>query len=214
MDINLNDLLRRYRAHPFEDYRVEIPHTGVVTFKVSEGQQVHGPEGQWLHRPGTLLCLLDRERNVKHITAPCSGEVAQIRSDLDGLFVEAGLEVLSIRYRLGKEQIIDRILTEVLHLLPAPQRARYFFAPEIASKLEKRPQGEVTLQQGDEALVMSLMKRDTPVYYDAVPGVIFKVYFRPGGIVEQGAPLLGVCPPEKLQYVQKIIQRIKTEWEE
>jgi hypothetical protein len=214
MDINLNDLLRRYRSHPYEDCRVETPHTGILTFSVEEGQAVECRGGQLMNRPGTLLFLLEREKNVKKVTAPCRGRVTHMRADLHNQFVEAGLNVLSIQHHLGKDEIIDRILKQVLSVLPAPQRARYFLAPEIAAKLEKAPRDEVSLQPGDEVLIMSLMKRDTSIDYDGVPGVIYKVYFQPGGMVEQGDPLLGVCPPEKLQYVQKMIQRIRSEWEE
>ncbi len=214
MDINLNDLLRRYRSHPFEDYLVETPHTGVLTFKVEEGQTVKGPSGKWSQKPGTLLFLLERERNVKKIYSHCSGEVAAVRPELQGKFVEAREIVMAIRHRLGKDEIIDRILTQVLHIFPAPQTARYLLIPDLAKKLEKPSAKGVMVEPGNELLIMSLMKRDTIIEYDGIPGVVFKVYFQSGAMVEQGDPLLGICPPEKLQYVQKVIQRIRTEWEE
>jgi biotin carboxyl carrier protein len=213
MDINLNDLLRRYRSHPFEDYPVETPHTGIVSFKVKEGQAVKGPGGEWLHRPGTLLYVIERERSTKRVAALWSGQVGGIRLDLEGQFVEAGESLLSIRHQLDKEEIIDRILTQVLYTLPAPQRARYFLTPEISAKMEKRPEEDVFVESGDEVLIMSLMKRDTAISYKGVPGALYKVYFKSGDTVEQGFPLLGICPPDKLQYVQKVIQRIRTEWE-
>jgi hypothetical protein len=213
MNINLNDLLRRYRSHPFKDYPIETPHTGMVSFKVKEGQIVKGPGGEWLHRPGTLLYIIEREGNTKRVTALWNGKVSGIRLDLEGRFVEAGELLLFIRHQLDKEEIIDRILTQVLYILPAPQRARYFLAPEISIKMEKRPEGGVSVESGDEVLIMSLMKRDTVISYKGVPGALYKVYFKSGDTVEQGLPLLGICPPDKLQYVQKVIQRIRTEWE-
>ena len=213
MDINLNDLLRRYRSHPFEDHPVETPHTGIVSFKVKEGQTVKGPGGEWLHRPGTMLYVIERERNAKRVTALWNGRVSGIRLDLEGQFVEAGELLLSIRHQLDKEEIIDRILTQVLYVLPAPQQARYFLAPEISAKMEKWPEEGVFVESGDEVLIMSLMKRDTVISYEGVPGALYKVYFKSGDTVEQGSSLLGICPPDKLQYVQKVIQRIRTEWE-
>jgi biotin carboxyl carrier protein len=192
MDINLNDLLRRYRSHPFEDHPVETPHTGIVSFKVKEGQTVKGPGGEWLHRPGTLLYVIERERNAKRVTALWTGRVRGIRLDLEGQFVEAGELLLSIRHQLDKEEIIDRILTQVLYVLP---------------------EEGVFVKSGDEVLIMSLMKRDTVISYEGVPGALYKVYFKSGDTVEQGSSLLGICPPDKLQYVQKVIQRIRTEWE-
>ncbi len=214
MDINLNDLLRNYRSHPFVDYQVETPHTGVISFKVEEGRSVKGPGGEWLQRPGTLLYVIERERNVKRAYAQWNGNVAEIRTDLDGEFVEAGEVVLTIRHRLSKEEIINRILTQVLFIVSAPQRARYLPAPGIAAKLEKPSKDGVPIESGDEIVIMSLMKRDTVINYEGVTGVIFKEYFQSGDMVEQGSPLLGICLHDKLQYVQKVIQRIQTEWEE
>ena len=213
-DINLNDLLRSYRSHPFEEREFVTPHTGIITFQVKEGQVVKGLSGRWLHRPGTPLYVLERERNVRKVTATCGGEVTGIRHELEGGFVEAGVTVLSVRHKLAKEEIIDRILRQVLHIFQAPERARYFLAPDIASKLEKQPQASLPVKPGDEVIIMSLMKRDTIINYDGASGVIYKTYFEPGSLVEQDAPLLGVCPPDKLPYVQKVIHRINTEWED
>jgi hypothetical protein len=214
MDINLNELLRKFRSHPYEDHHVYTPHTGLISFKVEEGDEVQGASGTWLQKPGTLLYYLEREGNVKKIYAKCNGVVTGIKKDLNGKFAEANTRLFYIRHKLGKNEIIERILTEVLHIFPAPQRARYFILPEIASRLEKKDKKEVSIRPGDEVVIMSLMKRDTILKYDGEPGVIFKVYFSRGAVVEQGLPLLGVCPQERLQYVHKIIQRVKNEWED
>jgi hypothetical protein len=60
---------------------------------------------------------------------------------------------------------------------------------------------------------MSLMKRDTIINYTGESGMIYRVYFQPGELVEQGMPLLGLCQPEKMEYVHKVINRIRTEWD-
>ena len=212
IDINLNALLRQYRSHPYEEFRVETPHTGIITFRVKDGEMVSGPSGAWKERPGTLLFLLEREKNIKKITAMMGGEVTGVRLDLDGRFVEAGEPVLSLQHRLRREEIIQKILTKVLYMMPAPERARYFLAPEIETRLEKGQ--DVSVEPGDEILIMSLMKRDTIVHYDGPSGVIYSTGFSSGDLKEQGDPLLGVCRPEQLRYVQRMIQRIRTEWEE
>ncbi len=214
MGINLDDLLRHYRSHIFEDYQVKTPHTGVISFEVEEGQAVEGPSGRWLQRPGTLLYILEREKNAKRIYASWKGQVTGIRSELEGHFVEADELVLFIRHRLDREEIIDRILTQMLTILRAPQQARYFLSSDILAGLEKRPEARIAIGPGDEVVIMSLMKRDTPISYRGEPGVLYKVYFRSGDIVEQGSPLLGVCPSDRLQYMQKVIQRIRTDWED
>ncbi len=214
MDINLNDILRQYHANPYEEHEICAPHTGTVKFHVREGKETSGPSGQWLHRPGTLLFILERENNPKRINATCNGEVAGVRRELEGRFVEAGTRLLTIRHRLGKDEIIDRILTRVLTVFPAPQRARYYLPPEIAAQMEKKAEPSVSLQPGSDAVIMSLMKRDTILKYEGVPGILYKIYFRSGDMVEQDAPLLGICPPENVQYVQKVMDRIRNEWED
>ncbi len=214
MSINLNDLLRKYKSHPYEDHEILAPHTGVVKFKVEEGQAVKGPSGQWLHRPGTLLYILEREKNPKRITSRFDGIVTDLRVDLDGKFVEAGQPLMLIRHRLNKQEITNRILKEVLHIFPAPERARYFFTPEISAKFEKGKTKSLSVKTGDEIVIMSLMKRDTTLNYEGPSGVLYEVYFKNGDILEQGAPLFGVCLPERLPFVEKVIQRIKTEWDD
>jgi biotin carboxyl carrier protein len=118
---------------------------------------------------------------------------------------------MSIRHRLDKDEVIDRILRDVLILFTAPQRARYLLSPEFAVKIEK--QGQPSIQPGDEPIIMSLMKRDTNLVYSSTPGVIYKVYFQQGALVEEGAPLLGICQEENLSYIQQVVNKIKTEWE-
>lgn len=214
MDINLNDLLRQYRANPYEEHEIRAPHTGLIRFRVNEGEETCGPSGKWLQKPGTLLFILERENNPKRITAEFNGTVAGIRHAIDGCFVEAGTRLLSIRHRLTRKEIIDRILTGVLTIFPAPQRARYYLPPDTAMQMEKKSDASISLQPGSDAVIMSLMKRDTILKYEGTPGIIYKVYFKSGEMMGQDAPLLGICPPENIQYVQKVIQRIRNEWED
>ena len=214
MDINLNDLLRHYRTNPYEEHEIRAPHTGLIKFRIQEGEETCGPSGKWLHKPGTLLFILERENNPKRITAEFKGTIAGIRHAIDGCFVEAGTKLLTIRHRLARQEIIDRILTRVLTIFPAPQRARYYLPPEIAMQMEKKSDASISLQPGSDAVIMSLMKRDTILKYEGTPGIIYKVYFKSGDMVEQDAPLVGICPPENLQYVQKVIQRIQNEWDD
>ncbi len=213
MEINLDQLLEKYRNHPYEDHVISTPHTGVIKFQVEEGQEVHGPRGKWLEKPGSLLYILERERNPKRIAAPFDGTVADLRRELDGEFIHAGEQVLTIRHRLSKDEVIDRILREVLYIFAAPQRARYYLVPEFAARLEKKG-GQIPIEPGSEFIIMSLMKRDTLVKYDGVQGVIYKIYFKNGDLVEQDQPLVGICPPDQLPFIQKVVQHIRNEWEE
>lgn len=212
-EIHFDELFAKYKGDPFDYVDVHAVHTGRVTFKVEEGQDVNAPGGEWQHIPGTRLYEINRERNPKIITALTNGIVSKVHKELDGEFVEAGEKLLTIKHPLKKKEIIENILKEVLYLFPAPESAKYFFAMDIQSRIEKKGAREVTIESGEEIFTMSLMKRDTPVYYKGERGVIHSVYFKPGVSVAQGDPLIGVCAPETLPIIQKIITRVKADWD-
>lgn len=212
-EIDFDELLGKYKSDPYDYIDVFSIHTGVVTFTVSEGDEVDSPSGEWLHIPGTTLYEINRERNPKPVSSKINGTISYLNSDLDGSFVEAGEKLMTIRHPLKKKEIIEGILKEVLYLFPAPERAKYFFALDIQSRIEKKGARSVSIAPGDEILTMSLMKRDTPIYYQGEPGVIHSVYFAPGVSVDQGSPLIGVCASDKVPMIQKIITRVKADWD-
>lgn len=212
-EINFDDIINDYRADPFDYHLVLAPHTGVIRFKVATGDSVDGVTGEWHHIPGTVLYEVTRERNRKPITCVTNGIVSELNTGLEGKFVEAGTEIMTIRHPLTKREIIDSILKRVLYMFNAPERAKYFFCLDIQSRIEKFGQRAVSVKKGDEILTMSLMKRDTPVYYEGEAGIIHSVYFQPGDSVEQGKAMIGICSEEKLPLIEKIITRVKAEWE-
>ena len=89
--------------------------------------------------------------------------ITTIYSELEGKFVEAGEKLLTIKHPLKKKEIIENILKDVLFLFPAPESAKYFFAMDLQSRIDKQGARAVTIESGDEILTMSLMKRDTLV---------------------------------------------------
>jgi len=212
-DIKFDEILQKYRSDPFDYHDIRAQHTGKIYFKVKPGDPVEAVSGQWQHIPGTLLFNLERERNLKPICATVNGVVSEICADLEGEFVEAGTPVMTIKHPLKKREIIENILTQVLHIFRAPERAKYFFTTEVQNRIDKLGQRGVMVNEGDELLTMSLMKRDTPVIYEGVSGLIHSLYFKSGDSVDQGAPLIGICPEEKLPVIEKIITRVRAEWE-
>ncbi len=212
-EIDFDEILGKFHSDPYEYVDIFAEHTGTVRFLVEEGTEVAAVSGEWKHIPGTALYEITRERNPKKNTATTNGTVSEVCSTLEGQFVEAGEKLLTIRHPLKKKEIIERILQEVLIIFPAPERAKYFFALDVQSRIEKKGAREVSVKNGDEIIIMSLMKRDTPVYYTGEPGVIHSVYFQPGVSVDQGAPLIGVCPIDKLPLIEKIITRVKADWD-
>ena len=211
-EINFDEIIGKYRADPYEYEDVLTPHTGQVNFKVNEGNTVDGPSGKWHHHPGTLLYILNRENNPKPIHSDINGEVSSLRQELEGHFVEAGEKLMTIKHPLKKREIIESILQNVLYLFPAPEKAKYFFSLDIQARVDKQKEKAVYIEPGEEIITMSLMKRDTPIYYTGEAGIIHSVYFKPGVNVNQGEPLIGVCAKEKLPLIQKIITHVKAEW--
>lgn len=212
-DIHFDEILNRYRADPFHYVDIHAIHAGQVRYLLEEEATVEGQSGEWKHIPGTRLYQITRERNAKVVTSQTNGTISALRKELDGEFVEAGEHLLTIRHPLKKKEIIESILQEVLIIFSAPERARYYFSLDIQSRIEQKGARSVFIQPGDEIITMSLMKRDTPVYYSGEAGIIHSVYFKPGDSVDQGTPLIGVCPKNKMPLIQKIITRVKAEWE-
>ena len=212
-EIDFDEVLGKYHADPYDYVEICATHTGRVSFKVAEGSNVNSPSGEWLHIPGSPLFEITRERNPKLVTAKTNGTISAVRTELEGQFVEAGEKLLTIRHPLKKKEVIEGILKEVLYLFPAPERAKYFFSLDIQSRIEKNGAKALTVKPGDEIIIMSLMKRDTPIYYTGETGVIHSIYFTPGASVDQGQPLIGVCASDKLPLIQKIITRVKADWD-
>jgi len=212
-DINFDEIIDKYRSDPFDYTDIVTPHTGLVKFKVTEGEEVNGTGGKWNHRPGTLLYVLNRERNPKPINSLTNGVVTSLREELEGHFVEAGEKLMTIKHPLKKKEIIEGILQNVLYLFLAPEKAKYFFSLDIQARIDKQGEKAVFITPGEEIITMSLMKRDTPIYYTGEEGIIHSVYFTPGVSVNQGEPLIGVCAKEKMPLIQKIITHVKAEWD-
>ncbi|HSG68204.1 MAG TPA: hypothetical protein VK994_05810 [Bacteroidales bacterium] len=211
-EFNFDEIINKYRSDPYEYENVLTPHTGRVKFKVQEGDAVEGPSGKWHHRPGTLLYILNRENNPKPMHSYTNGEVSFLREELEGHFVEAGEKIMTLKHPLTKREVIESILQNVLYLFPAPEKAKYFFALDIQARIDKQSEKAVYIEPGEEIITMSLMKRDTPIYYTGEAGFIHSVYFKPGVSVNQGKALIGVCAKEKMPLIEKVVAHVKAEW--
>lgn len=213
--LNIKELLDKVKANPYREIVVVAPHTGVVEFAdLTKGHQVRGRGGEYKEKPGTLLATLTREKNKKPINAPEKGEVESIRTELEGKFVEAGEPLVTIKHYLTRKEVIELILQEALHLFRAPERAKYYFVPEVDQKLKVSGKRSVKVTEGMELMIVSRMKRETPLAYAGPEGIIYSVYFGRGENVDEGEPLIGVCPEDQLTVIQDVVARIQSEWEE
>lgn len=213
--LDIKEFLDSIKASPYEVIEIRAPHTGTVEFAaLKPGDKVSGVSGAFKEKPGTLLAHLTRERNRKPITAPERGEVMEVHTALEGQFVQAGDVLLTLRHYLSKKEVIDLILKKALHLFVAPERAKYYFIPEIDQKLKVSGKRSVKVREGMEILIVSRMKRETPLSYSGPEGLIYAVYFHRGDNVDAGQPLLGVCPEDQLTLIQELVTKVQSDWEE
>ncbi len=213
--LDITKLLEELKASPYEEQTIHTPHTGVVSFpELKPGDSVAGVTGAYKEKPGTTLAYIERERNKKPINAHESGEIVSLNTELEGQFVEAGQPIATLRHYLSKDEVISIILKQTLYLFPAPERAKYYFTPDIDQKVKASGASAVTVRPGMELLIMSRMKRESPVFYEGPEGVIYAVYFQPNENVDIGDPLFGVCPPDQLSQIEDVVVRVQTEWVE
>ncbi len=213
--LNVTELLDTIKASPYEEVLIKAPHTGVVTFaNIEEGSKVHGPQGMWKEKPGSKLVTIEREHNPKPITAPEKGEVCAIHKELEGLFVEAGTPLLTVRHFLTKDEVVQKILKQTLHLFKAPERAKYYFTPEIDKKIRASGAQAVSVTDGMELFIMSRMKREAALHYSGPNGLIYAIYFKHTENVDADQALIGVCPSDQLASIEEVVLRVQTEWRE
>ncbi len=213
--LDVSTLLERIKASPYEEITIKAPHTGVVTFgMLREGDKVSGPSGTWKEKPGTLLATLDRERNPQAITAEQKGEIRRIHTEHEGVFVEAGTPLVVIRHFLSKDEVLRTLLQQALYLFTAPERAKYYFVPQVDTKVKVSGAKSVSVSEGMELFIVSRMKREMPLYYTGPEGVIYAVYFQHNQNVDAGEPLIGVCPPDQLSLIEDVVLKVQTEWRE
>lgn len=213
--IDVKALLETIKASPYEEIVVTAPHTGVVRFAdIEPDSRVVGTSGVYAEKPGTLLAKLTRENNDKPLFATVKGRVGEIRRDLEGTFVESGTPLMVIRHFLSKDEVIASILQKVLFLFCAPERAKYYFIPSVDKKVKASGARSVTVKSGMELFIVSRMKREKPLMYEGPEGIIYAVYFQHDQNVDQGAPLVGVCPESQTDLIQDVVNRVRTDWEE
>lgn len=214
--LDISALLEDIKASPYEEKTVCAPHSGTVTFPetLAQGFPVSGPSGTWKEKPGSLLANLERERNVKPITCPEKGEIMTVHKELDGLFVQAGTELVRFRHFLSRDEVLQVILKKALYLFLAPERAKYYFIPAVDVKIKNSGPKAVSVRDGEELFIMSRMKRESPLRYSGPEGVIYAQYFSHNQNIDAGAPLIGVCPPDLVTQVEEVVARVQTEWKE
>ena len=208
-------ILEEIKASPYEEVPLLAPHAGTVEFKVSTpGAAVLAPTGTWKEKPGTLLAVITRERNPQPLHCPRKGEVKTIHSHLNNTFVEAGTELLILRHFYTKDEVTQLILKKVLHLFPAPERAKYLFVPEVDKKVKVTGCHSIKVKDGMELFIVSRMKREKTMNYQGPEGIIYATYFSYDQNIDAGQPLISVCPEEQMGVIRDVVNRVQSDWEE
>lgn len=212
---DVKTILEEIKASPYEEVAVLAPHCGVVRFKVEGGgTKVLAASGTWKEKPGTLLATLERERNLKNIFCTRKGEVETVHTRLDGTFVEAGTPLMVLRHFLTKEEVTQNILKKVLFLFSAPERAKYYFAPEADKKIKVSGPQSLRVKDGMDLFIVSRMKREKPLAYAGPEGIIYAIYFTHDQNVDVGQPLISVCPEDQMDLIRDVVNRVQSDWEE
>ncbi len=212
---DISSLLESIKAEPYTEMPILAPHTGVVAFAgLKPGDKVIGPHGQWKETPGTKLATVTREKNPKPVLAEDKGVVRELRAELEGTFVEAGTELGVLRHYLSAREVVRILLRQSLSLFVAPERAKYYFVPDVDKKVKISGPRAVSVQHGMELFIASRMKREVIVPYAGPEGIIYAVYFQPNQNVDAGAPLIGVCPPDQRAQIEDVVARVQADWEE
>ncbi|MDR2891683.1 MAG: biotin attachment protein [Deltaproteobacteria bacterium] len=214
--LDISSLLEEIKASPYVESRITAPHCGVVRFNetLTPGCKLVGPNGIWKEKPGTLLASIERERCPRNINALEKGELVEVKSDLAGQFVEAGTEIMRVRHFLSRDEVLQILLKQALHLFNAPEKAKYYFVPSVDIKIKNTGPKSVSVHDGMELFIISRMKRETPLRYSGPDGVIYAVYFSMNQNIDAGQPLIGVCPPTQVSQIEDVSMRVQTEWPE
>ncbi|MFW5837336.1 MAG: biotin attachment protein [Desulfovibrionaceae bacterium] len=213
--LDVKKLLEEIKASPFEEIEVTAPHTGVIhPASASVGDTVRSAFGAYKEKPGTVLLHLERERNKKPVYAPQKGELVWLAEDQAGRFAQAGQKLAVIRHYLTRDEVIERILKQALHLVAAPEKAKYYFVPEVDLKIKASGAKSVKVRPGMDLFIVSRMKRESVLDYQGPEGIVYAVYFQPGENMAEGAPLVGVCPETEIEDIRAVVNRVQSEWKE
>lgn len=213
--LNITALLEEIKQTPYTDLNIYAPHTGILDYtNINEGDEVKASSGQWQEIPGTKIATITREKNSKPILATQKGLIQKLFKEQDRQFVEAGTQIAVLRHFLSKKEVVHILLQKALHLFIAPERAKYYFAPEIDKKVKISGHKSISVFDGMDLFIVSRMKREVPLAYHGPEGIIYELYFEQNQNVDADAPLIGVCSPDQLTTIEDVINRVHLEWDE
>ncbi len=212
--LDVSQLLEEIKAAPYREVEIKSPHTGFVTFNnFKVGDQVFSATGNFKEIPATALMTINRENNPQPIRTSEKGVISNIYNEYEGKFVEAGTTLATVKHFLSKREVVDIILKKSLQLFVAPERATYYFKPEIDTKIKVSGCRSVSVSEGMDLFIMSRMKREAQLAYSGINGIIFATYFD-NKAVDAGTPLIAVCPEDQTSIIDDVVAQVRRDWKE
>lgn len=212
---SVSDIVAELEKNPYQIIPIYAKYSGVLSYNgVEEGMRVVPAMGKWKEIPATVLATITREKVKKAILCEKKAVVTKIFSELEGTFVQAGTEIMRIQHYYSKEEVIDIVLKHSLYLFLAPERAKYYFIPEVEKKIASFGVRSIHVSDGMPLFIMSRMKREVALPYTGPQGIIYSVYSTPNENVDSQAPLIGVCEEHMLSTIEEIINTLQYQWNE
>jgi biotin carboxyl carrier protein len=167
----------------FELTRYFTSHTGEVSIKVTEGQEVE---------EGDLLYSMTRLGLIKPRRSNAAGVVANINGELEGTFSGYRMHVLDVERPLSPEEA--QALEEEKHykFIRAPQGAQYYVTPNPL--LPPIVSVGDYVEKGQVVAIAMVMKKRREVVYEGERGRVARIYFMNGEQCHGGDRLIGIVP--------------------
>jgi len=158
-------------------------HTGVVSIKVKEGQEVE---------EGDLLYTITRLGLIKPRLSGINGVVNNINALIEGIFCGYYVHVLDVEHQLTPEEA--QVVEEERHLqfIRAPQGAQYYVTsnPGMPSFVNV---GDYVVK-GQVVAIAMVMKKRREIMYEGERGRVARIYFMNGQQCHAGDKLIGIVP--------------------
>lgn len=170
--LDVTSLLEEIKASPFEEQEIVAPHTGCGDLRFAQaGRQGHRPER---HMEGTARnahrhpsrANATQSRSTRSRRAKSAPSIANWK----GHTCRRAPPLATIRHFLSKDEVLRILLKQTLNLFVAPERAKYYFVPQIDTKIKVSGCRSVSVYEGMELFIVSRMKREMPLYYTGPDG--------------------------------------------
>jgi biotin carboxyl carrier protein len=163
--------------------RYYTSHTGIVSIKVKEGQEIE---------EGDLLYTITRLGLIKRRGSEINGVVIRINNEIQNSFCGYYTHVLDTEHKLTPEEVQQFEEERDYIFVLAPQGAQYY----LTSNPGMPPLVNVgdMVDKGKVIAIAMVMKKRREIVYDGERGRIAKIYFSNGQQCHEGEKLFGIIP--------------------